>query len=102
MVLDVKQKELLKKDLVSCLTADREIQRIVVFGSFVKSASPEDMDIAVFQDSEEPYLALAMKYRRQARPVSRHIPLDIIPLRSDVSDDPFLKEIELGETIYER
>lgn len=102
MVLDPKQKELLKKELVLCLSGDREIRRIVVFGSFINSSSPEDMDVAVFQDSAESYLSLAVKYRTQARPVSRRIPLDIIPLRFNAVNDPFLKEIERGETVYER
>ncbi|HNX52817.1 MAG TPA: hypothetical protein PLD51_02665 [Pontiellaceae bacterium] len=102
MVFDLKQKESLKKDLVSCLSGDQEIQRIVIFGSFVGSSSPEDMDVAVFQNSAEPYLSLAVKYRRQTRSISRRIPLDIIPLRAGVTDDPFLKEVERGETVYER
>jgi hypothetical protein len=102
MVLNLKQKETLKRDLVSCLSEDREIRRIVVFGSFLTSPMPADMDVAVFQDSDEPYLPLAMKYRRQARPVAHRIPLDIIPIRSGASNSPFLKEIECGETVYER
>jgi len=102
MVFDLKQKELLMKELVSCLAGDMEIRRIVVFGSFLTSPIPADMDVAVFQDSNEPYLPLAMKYRRQARPVARRIPLDIIPLRHGVSGSPFLKEIESGEVVYER
>jgi len=87
MVFDLKQKETLKRDLVSCLAEDREIRRIVIFGSFLTSTSPADMDVAVFQDSNESYVALAMKYRRQARPVSMRIPLDIIPLRNGITDD---------------
>jgi hypothetical protein len=102
MVLDVKQKEALKQELVSCLSDDREIQRIVVFGSFLTSAVPADMDVAVFQNSDEPYIPLAMKYRRQTRIVARSIPLDIIPIRSGASSSQFLKEIESGETVYER
>ena len=102
MVLDIQQKESLKEELVACLAGDPEIRRIVIFGSFVTSASPEDMDVAVFQDSAEPYLPLAMKYRAQVDSVSRRIPLDIIPLRVGVTDDPCLKEGERGETVYER
>lgn len=92
----------MKRDLISCLSGDQEIQRIVIFGSFVDSASPNDMDVAIFQNSSESYLSLAVKYRTQARSVSQKIPLDIIPLRHDVVDDPFLKEVEQGETVYER
>jgi predicted nucleotidyltransferase len=102
MVLDVQQKQSLKEELVACLSEDKEIKRIVIFGSFVDSSSPEDMDVAIFQDSSEPYLSLAVKYRQQTRPVSRRIPLDIVPLRADVSDDPFLKAVERGETVYEQ
>ena len=102
MVFEFKQKEQLKKELVSCLAGDPEIRRIVVFGSFLTSSVPSDMDVAVFQNSKESYLPLAMKYRRQTRSVARRIPLDIIPLRHGVSDSPFLKEIESGETVYER
>ena len=102
MVSTSKQKELLKKELVSCLAEDTEIRRIVVFGSFLTSPVPADMDVAVFQDSNEAYLPLAMKYRRQTRAVARRIPLDIIPLRCDVSGSSFLKEIEFGEVLYER
>ena len=96
------QKEELKRSLVACLTPAPEVRRIVVFGSFLTSDSPHDMDVAVFQESDEPYVQLAMKYRRQTRPVARHIPLDIIPIRKTASSSPLLKEIETGETIYER
>ncbi len=102
MVIDINLKQKLKRDLVACLANDEEIQRIVVFGSFNDSPTPADMDVAVFQTSKTPYIPLALKYRRQARPISRQIPLDIIPLRADVSDSPFLAEINKGETIYER
>ena len=30
------------------------------------------------------------------------IPLDIIPLRTGVTNDPFLRKIERGETVYDR
>ena len=102
MGLDLIQKKELKEELVDCLAGDQEILRIVVFGSFVTSETPADMDVAVFQSSDEDYIPLAMKYRRQTRRVSCRIPLDIIPLRAGITDSPFLREIESGETIYER
>ena len=102
MVFDSIKKEALKRDLITCLAGDVEIQRIVVFGSFVTSEAPQDMDVAVFQNSDVSYVPLAMKYRRQTRSVARRIPLDIIPIRADVSIGTFLKEIESGETVYER
>lgn len=97
-----KQKEQLKRELVSCLMQEKEIVKIVVFGSFVDSDAPRDMDVAVFQDSNESYLPLAMKYREKTHAVSDIIPIDIIPLKSQVKTDPFLSEISNGEVVYER
>jgi len=102
MILDTQQKERLKQELISCLKDDREIRKIVVFGSFLSNMEPADMDVAIFQDSNQPYLPLALKYRKQTRALSRRIPLDIIPLKNDVPSDTFLQEIDEGETIYER
>ena len=98
----VQQKQLLKQRLVNSLKTEREVCRIVVFGSFVNSDSPHDLDVAVFQDSDEKYLPLAMKYRRITRDIARMIPMDIIPLKIGVEGETFLDEIELGEVIYER
>ena len=47
------------KDVVRCLAGAEEIKRIVVFGSFLTSDNPNDIDVAIFQGSESPYLALA-------------------------------------------
>lgn len=102
MVLNSLQKEEMKQELVACLAGDQEIRRIIVFGSFVTSENPVDMDVAVFQSGHDSYIPLAMKYRRRTRSVARRIPLDIIPLREGVSGSLFLKEVEAGEIIYER
>jgi predicted nucleotidyltransferase len=96
------EKQELKRELVGCLKTEKEIRRIVIFGSFLNSPDPHDLDIAVFQDSNEKYLALAMKYRRRTRDIARIIPLDIIPVRNDASSGFLLDEIRQGETIYER
>ena len=96
------EKELLKQRLVGSLKTEREVCRIVIFGSFVNSDDPHDMDVAVFQDSDEKYLPLAMRYRRKTRDIARIIPMDILPLKAGVQGDIFMDEIELGEVIYER
>ena len=96
------QKQLLKQQLVNSLKIEREVCRIVVFGSFINSDDPHDMDVAVFQDSDEKYLPLAMKYRRKTRDIARIIPMDILPLKAGVQGEIFMDEIELGEVIYER
>ena len=95
-------KERLKKEIVECLSEFPEVQRVVIFGSFVTSDDPHDLDIAVFQDSDESYYPLALKYRRILRGVSNSIPLDVIPLRRSPELGSFLKEIQRGEVLYER
>lgn len=95
-------KEKLKRELVDCLKAEKEIRRIIIFGSFLDSADPNDLDVAVFQDSNEQYLDLAMKYRKKTRDIARIIPLDIIPIKNDASSGFLMDEIRHGETIYER
>ena len=96
------QKRSLKQKLVSLLETEREVCRIVIFGSFLSSKDPQDIDVAIFQDSDEKYLPLAMKYRRKTRDIARRIPLDILPLKAGVQGEVFMDEIEQGEVIYER
>ncbi len=102
MKLDSEQKEKLKRGVVECLKDDPEVQRIVVFGSFLTSDDPHDMDIAVFQTSPESYLPLALKYRRQVRVVAKQIAVDVIPIRPNPEPSTFLAEVEHGEVVYER
>lgn len=99
--MDNSEKDAIKRQLAECLAAQREVRKIVVFGSFLRDAEPHDIDVAVFQDSNEGYLPLALRYRRAARVVARTIPLDILPLRAGVQG-VFLDEIAAGEVIYER
>jgi predicted nucleotidyltransferase len=96
-----RQKETIKKQLVACLQGQNEIRKIVVFGSFLTSLSPNDVDVAVFQDSQEGYLSLAMKYRRLTRDIARLLPLDIFPVRMGITESAWAAEIEQGEVIYE-
>lgn len=98
----VEQKQVLTRQLADSLGEESEVRRVVVFGSFLLSDDPHDLDVAVFQDSDEDYLPLALKYRKKTRAVARIIPLDIIPLKADVEDGLFMDEIEQGEVIYER
>ena len=101
-MLSEKQKYQIKKELVSCLSSFEEVQKIVIFGSFITSDDPHDIDVAVFQKSGEKYLPLAMKYRRQTRAIAERIPLDIFPVRNDVEGHFFISDIESGEVVYER
>jgi len=92
----------MKEEIVSSLKGEKEIERIIIFGSFNKSESPNDIDIAVIQDSSENYLSLALKYRKLIRNISKEIAIDIFPIVSKTENSFFKKEVELGEVIYAR
>ena len=102
MHLTTEEKNSIKREVVESLKGEPEVRRIVIFGSFVHSDDPNDMDVAVFQDSAETYLPLAVKYRGKLRSVSGLIPLDVLPIRPNPPPSLFLREIEKGEVIYER
>ncbi len=101
MTISKDQKKHIKAQIREKLSKEREIQKIVIFGSFTNSNDPNDIDIAVYQNSNEKYLPLALKYRKLVRDISRKLPIDVIPLKSGAKG-VFLSEIEAGETIYER
>jgi predicted nucleotidyltransferase len=84
--------------LAACFADEPEVRKVVVFGSFVTADNPNDLDIAVFQDSNESYLPLAMKYRRKTRLLARKIPLDILPLKVGAKGI-MLDEISQGDII---
>ena len=95
-------KEMLKQEIVDRLSEFPEVQRVVIFGSFLNSDDPQDIDIVVFQDSDESYYPLAMKYRRILRRVANRIPIDVIPMRPSPEKGTFMQEIQNGEVLYER
>ena len=97
-----RKKDIIKLQLIESLKPEEEINKIIVFGSFLSSENPNDIDVAILQDSEEPYLSLAMKYRRLTRKIAKTIPIDIIPLKLTNPANSFLSEIEAGEIIYEK
>jgi len=96
-------KEKLKRELVAALAGDQQVEKIIIFGSFTKSANPHDMDVAVFCDSQDDYLTLALALRKKLRPLARTIPIDLLPITMPY--DPaslFLQEINEGEVVYEK
>ena len=102
MIFTKKTNQIIKQEILKSLSQEKEIRKIIIFGSFLYSENPNDIDVAIFQDSEESYLNLAMKYRKLTRSIARRIPIDIIPIKSDASNNSFLLDIEAGELIYER
>jgi predicted nucleotidyltransferase len=77
MVATSQQKEQIKRELAACLGREKEIRKVVVFGSFLARTTPNDLDVAIFQDSHKTYLPLAMKYRRLLRRIADQIPIDL-------------------------
>jgi len=100
--LSQQEKQQLVRELADSLADETEIERIVVFGSFLNRDDPTDMDVAIFQNSRQAYLPLALKYRRKTRHLAKRIALDIIPLRPDCRGGAMLQEIARGKVIYER
>ena len=96
------EKNAIKRDLAVSLCNESEITKIVVFGSFLTVSDPHDLDVAIFQNSNQPYLPLAMKYRRKTRMIANRITLDILPLKAGVQDSIMLNAIAQGEVVYER
>lgn len=101
MLLTPQDKSQIKRDVVMALRDQSEIRKIVIFGSFTTSDTPNDIDIAIFQDSNEKYLPLALKYRRLLRSAIADIPADVVPVRPNPLPSAFLDEILKGETLYE-
>lgn len=102
MYLTRSEKEEIKRELTDSLRTESEITRIVVYGSFLEVDAPHDLDVAVFQNSQQSYLALAMKYRQKIRSISKRIPVDILPLKPGVRDGIMMDAIAKGEVVYER
>jgi len=102
MKLSENEKKALKNRLVSCLYREKEIEKIVIFGSFNTSDNPNDIDILIYQNSDLPYLPLALKYRKKTRSLSKKIPLDIIPVTASINNESLLFDIKNGEVVYEK
>ena len=93
----------IRRQLQSVFTDDDKVEKIVVFGSFISSESPHDMDVAVFCNSSDDYLSLALALRKKLRGISSIIPIDLVPIA--VPYDPsaaFMQEINKGEVVYEK
>jgi predicted nucleotidyltransferase len=103
MKLTEQEKQWIRREVAQRLATQPEVRRVVIFGSFGVAEEPHDLDIAVFQDSQERYLPLALKYRKLLRPVADRIALDVLPLRTDAPHGRFEREeIARGEVVYER
>jgi predicted nucleotidyltransferase len=83
------------------LSQFNEVNKVILFGSFINSNNPNDIDIAIVQNSNENFLTLSLKYRKVLRDLSKVIPLDIVPIKEN-ADGVFMNEINKGKIVYER
>lgn len=102
MPIGKQEKNKIIKLLVACLKGEPEVTKIIIFGSFLVVDSPNDIDVAVLQNSNEKYLSLAMKYRKKIRSISKELPVDIIPVCSGVLKGVMGDQISQGKVIFER
>ena len=105
MYLSNSKKEKIKEEIISKMKNDSHVQKIVLFGSFIDSNNPNDIDIAIFENSKKNYISLALEYRKRLRNIKKILPIDIIPLKKPISDNNenfLLDEISKGEIIYEK
>jgi predicted nucleotidyltransferase len=101
MILQDSKKESLINTIKDKLSQFSEVNKIILFGSFINSNNPNDIDIAIIQNSNDNFLTLSLKYRKVLRELSKMIPIDIIPIKQN-SKGAFLEEIEKGQIVYER
>ena len=95
-------KQEIKNKIVKSLKGEEEIEKIIIFGSFNTSESPNDIDIAIVQNSSMDYLSLAMKYRKLIRDVSLELAVDVFPIKSINKNYFFTDTVKKGELIYAR
>jgi len=101
MILQDSKKQSLINTIKDKLSQFSEVNKIILFGSFINSNNPNDIDIAIIQNSNDNFLTLSLKYRKVLRELSKMIPIDIIPIKQN-SKGAFLEEIEKGQIVYER
>ena len=95
-------KNKIRQFLVDAMKDDPEIREIIVFGSFLHSDNPGDIDVAVRGTFHKGYLETAIRLRKKVHHIAKILPVDIIPIQEDAPQNPFMQEIRKGEVIYER
>jgi len=83
------------------LSQFNEVNKVILFGSFIHSNNPNDIDIAIVQNSNDNFITLSLKYRKVLRELSKIIALDIVPIKAN-TNGIFMNEINKGKIVYER
>ena len=99
--MEMQEKMELSSKISKNLSKFNEIKKIVIFGSYFRSKKPNDIDIAIIQDSKSDFLFLSLKYRKELRYIAKKIEMDILPIKES-ANGLFLDEINKGIVIYEK
>jgi len=104
MRLSEDKKTIIKDLIVKNLSDISDISKIIIFGSFIISKQPNDIDIAILDSSGKDYFTLSAIYRKKLRPISEILPIDVIPIVKLEPDNKATIEndILMGEVIYEK
>ena len=94
-------KKQIKQAIVDALKDEREVHKIIIFGSFLKAGTPNDIDVAVVGEFHQGYLAAAIRLRRHVRHIAKILPVDIVPIQENSPPNSFMQDIFEGEVIYE-
>jgi uncharacterized protein len=101
--MDHIDKQNIRQQLQSAFVDDSKVEKIIVFGSFVTSDTPHDLDLAVFCNSSDDYLTLALALRKKLRNISSIIPIDLVPIAMPYDPSAaFMQQINKGEVVYEK
>ena len=100
--MNADEKDEIQSEIIRSLSAYPSLQKIIVFGSFLSALSPNDIDLAVVDNSGKDYMTLAMDYRKLLVNLAGRIPVDLVPLKSLNSEGYMMREIKKGQVVYER
>ena len=92
----------IKQAIVDAMQGERAIRKIIIFGSFLSSDAPHDLDVAVVGNFPQGYLETALRLRKNVRHIAAILPVDIVPIQENAPSNRFVQIIEQGEVIYER
>lgn len=100
--MNADEKKTIQDEVISSLSSYPSLQKIIVFGSFFAAFAPNDIDIAVVDNSGKDYMTLSIDYRKMLLSLAGRIPIDLVPLKSLDSKGYMMSEIKKGRVIYER
>ena len=71
--MEMQEKMELSSKISKNLSKFNEIKKIVIFSSYFRSKKPNDIDIAIIQDSKSDFLSLSLKYRKELRDIAKKL-----------------------------